>query len=81
MRALAVEPALTSHQRFAQLSRYLPVLPVFGKGDTRFQPVYVGDIGRLVEILTRSKPVNDAEGRIIDAAGPDGEFSYSTLIG
>jgi NADH dehydrogenase len=56
--------------RFAQLSRYLPVLPVFGKGDTRFQPVFVGDIGRLVEILTRNA-VNDADGRIIEAAGPD----------
>ena len=40
-------------QRFAQLSCYLPVLPVFGKGDTLFQPVYVGDVGRLVEILTK----------------------------
>ncbi|KAF8481813.1 NAD-P-binding protein [Russula ochroleuca] len=57
--------------RFAQLSRYLPVLPVFGKGDTRFQPVYVGDVGRLVEILTRKNAVNDADGKIIEAGGPD----------
>jgi uncharacterized protein YbjT (DUF2867 family) len=63
---------LISHQRFAQLSRYLPVLPVFGKGDTRFQPVYVGDVGRLVEILTRKNAVNDADGKIIEAGGPDG---------
>jgi len=59
--------------RFAQLSRYLPVLPVFGKGDTRFQPVYVGDIGLIVEILTRHGPraVKAADGKIIEAAGPD----------
>jgi len=70
-----VEPTLTSHQRFAQLSRYLPVLPVFGKGDTRFQPVFVGDIGRLVDILTRNGTVNVAEGKIIEAVGPDGKFT------
>jgi uncharacterized protein YbjT (DUF2867 family) len=74
-----VEFALTSHQRFAQLSRYLPVLPVFGKGDTRFQPVYVGDIGLLVEILTRNSPVKVADGKIIEAAGPDGKFTLAQL--
>ncbi|KAI9507808.1 NAD-P-binding protein [Russula earlei] len=59
--------------RFAQLSRYLPVLPVFGKGATRFQPVYVGDIGRLVEILTRDdlNPSTDVRGKVIEATGPD----------
>jgi uncharacterized protein YbjT (DUF2867 family) len=53
------------------------VLPVFGKGDTRFQPVYVGDIGLLAEILTRngSKKVANADGKIIEAAGPDGKFT------
>jgi len=63
-------------QRFAQLARYLPVLPVFGKGETRFQPVYAGDIGRLVEILTRRNVYGstDYKGKIIEAAGPDSEF-------
>ena len=55
------------------------MLPVFGKGDTRFQPVYVGDIGRLVEILTRNA-INDADGRIIEAAGPDSKSSHSALM-
>ena len=76
---MLVELALTSHQRFAQLSRYLPILPVFGKGDTRFQPVYVGDIGLLVEILTRNCPVKIADGKIIEAAGPDGKFTLAQL--
>ncbi|KAH9965124.1 NAD-P-binding protein [Lactifluus volemus] len=61
--------------RFAQLSRYLPVLPVFGDGGTRFQPVYVGDVGQLVEILTRDNSDltgNVAtDGRIIEAVGPE----------
>jgi NADH dehydrogenase len=73
---------LTSQQRFAQLSRYLPVLPVFGKGDTRFQPVYAGDIGRLVDILTRDNviPITDCKGKIIEAVGPEGEFSHSAQV-
>ena len=58
---------------------YLPVLPVFGKGDTRFQPVYVGDIGLLVEILTRNSTVKVADGKIIEAAGPDGKFILAQL--
>ncbi|KAI0257006.1 NAD-P-binding protein [Lactifluus subvellereus] len=61
--------------RFAELSRYLPVLPVFGNGATRFQPVYVGDVGRLVEILTRDNSESDlgvgTDGKIIEAGGPD----------
>ena len=55
------------------------MLPVFGKGDTRFQPVYVGDIGLLVEILTRKSPVKVANGKIIEAAGPDGKFTLAQL--
>jgi len=55
------------------------VLPVFGKGDTRFQPVYAGDIGLLVEILTRNSPVKVADGKIIEAAGPDGKFTFAQL--
>jgi NADH dehydrogenase len=51
------------------------VLPVFGKGDTRFQPVYVGDIGLLVEVLTRNRSVKVADGKVIEAAGPDGKIA------
>jgi hypothetical protein len=57
------------------------VLPVFGKGDTRFQPEYVRDIGLLVEILTRNGTVKVADGSIIEAGGPDGKFTFAQLIG
>ena len=33
---------------FAELSRYMPALPLIGGGKTRFQPVYVGDIADAV---------------------------------
>jgi NADH dehydrogenase len=34
--------------RFASLARFTPVMPLFGGGKTRFQPVYVGDVARSV---------------------------------
>src|ERR1700757_5300820 len=30
--------------RFAAMAMFFPVLPLIGGGDTRFQPVYVGDV-------------------------------------
>lgn len=66
---------LTGTQRFATLSKVLPFLPVFDGGKTKFQPVYVGDIARLVEIISRNDPkVRKAvDGHIIEAGGPEGE--------
>lgn len=57
------------------------MLPVFGTGETRFQPVYAGDIGNLVEILTRPNVnrTTDSKGKIIEAAGPDSEFPFVSL--
>jgi uncharacterized protein YbjT (DUF2867 family) len=74
---LGLEHVLTllCWQRFAQLSRFLPVLPVFGDGGTRFQPVYVGDVGQLVEILTRdNSDRTGTDSKIIEAVGPESEF-------
>lgn len=34
--------------RFATMARFTPVLPLFGGGKTRFQPVFVGDVARAV---------------------------------
>lgn len=61
-------------QRFAKLSRVLPFMPVFAGGQALFQPVYVGDIARLVELLSRGDPnINsNMKGKIIEAGGPDG---------
>lgn len=61
-------------QRFATLSRFLPVMPVFGGGKSKFQPVYVGDLARLITLCSHSpKPevANEVEGAIIEAGGPD----------
>lgn len=34
--------------RFASLARFAPVLPLVGGGETRFQPVFVGDVAQAV---------------------------------
>ncbi|MDX1485181.1 MAG: complex I NDUFA9 subunit family protein [Alphaproteobacteria bacterium] len=53
--------------RFADLARWSPVLPLFGGGTNRFQPVYVGDMAAAVYAgLTR----DDAIGRLFQLGGP-----------
>jgi uncharacterized protein YbjT (DUF2867 family) len=34
--------------RFASLARFVPFLPLFGGGKTRFQPIYAGDVAQAV---------------------------------
>jgi NADH dehydrogenase len=34
--------------RFASLARLMPVLPLIGGGETKMQPVYVGDVARAI---------------------------------
>lgn len=53
--------------RFANMARYSPVLPLIGGGGTRFQPVYVGDVA---EALARAVDGNVEGGRIYELGGP-----------
>jgi len=52
--------------RFAGLSRVLPFMPVIA-GDTRFQPVYVGDVA---DAVLAAAVRDDAPGRTYELAGP-----------
>ncbi|PPD14379.1 MAG: complex I NDUFA9 subunit family protein [Methylobacterium sp.] len=45
--------------RFAEMARFLPFLPLIGGGETKFQPVYVGDVA-------------EAIARVLDGAGKPG---------
>lgn len=67
--------------RFSKLSKFLPFLPVFGGGTSRFQPVYVGDLARAVEVLSRNDPeVNRlVAGKYVEAGGPD-VFTYREIM-
>ena len=54
--------------RFADMARYSPALPLIGGGETRFQPVYVGDVA---EAIARSVDGRVAGGRIFELGGPE----------
>lgn len=45
-----------------------PVIPLFGKGDTRLQPVFVDDVARAVG---RALQASDAPGRVYELGGSD----------
>ncbi|AZO26395.1 MULTISPECIES: complex I NDUFA9 subunit family protein [Mesorhizobium] len=53
--------------RFANMARYSPVLPLIGGGQTKFQPVYVGDVA---EAIARSVDGNVKGGQIYELGGP-----------
>lgn len=54
--------------RFASLARMLPVLPVIGGGETKFQPVFVGDVA---EAVARAVDGAAAAGTIYELGGPE----------
>lgn len=53
--------------KFAWLATYLHVLPLIGKGVTRFQPVYVGDVARVIVEAIRQP--ERAQGRVFELGG------------
>ncbi|AZO49436.1 MAG: NAD-dependent epimerase/dehydratase family protein [Mesorhizobium sp.] len=53
--------------RFANMARLSPVLPLLGGGQTKFQPVYVGDVA---EAIARSVDGKVEGGRIYELGGP-----------
>lgn len=53
--------------RFANMARYSPALPLIGGGQTKFQPVFVGDVA---EAIARSVDGKVAGGKIYELGGP-----------
>jgi uncharacterized protein YbjT (DUF2867 family) len=53
--------------QFATLARYLPALPLIGGGETKFQPVFVGDVAEAVAsaLAGKAKP-----GTVYELGGP-----------
>lgn len=62
--------------RFGALARFVPALPLFGGGKTRFQPVFAGDVGKAVlAAFERS----DARGQTYELGGP-GVYTFEELM-
>jgi uncharacterized protein YbjT (DUF2867 family) len=53
--------------RFAAMASQAPALPLIGGGETRFQPVYVGDVA---EAIARGVMQTAAAGRTFELGGP-----------
>lgn len=54
--------------RFAALARMSPVLPLVGGGETKFQPVFVGDVARAIVEAVEGKTVT---GAAYELGGPE----------
>lgn len=74
--AIILRPAVMFGQdddffnKFAELSRFMPFLPLIGGGKTRFQPVYVGDVADVV-IECIFDTSGNLQGKTYQLGGPD----------
>lgn len=53
--------------KFAKMAQIAPVLPLIGGGQTKFQPVYVGDVA---EAVARAAIRTEADGQTYELGGP-----------
>ncbi len=56
------------YNKFAELARWTPVLPLIGGGHTKFQPVYVGDVA---EAIAKAVDGKVEGGKIYELGGPE----------
>jgi uncharacterized protein YbjT (DUF2867 family) len=54
--------------RFAGMARFLPFLPLIGGGETKFQPVFAGDVA---EAVARIVDAGEADGKTYELGGPE----------
>ncbi|MGB8818459.1 MAG: complex I NDUFA9 subunit family protein [Rhizobiaceae bacterium] len=54
--------------KFADMARFSPALPLIGGGETKFQPVYVGDVA---EAIARCVDGSVAGGKVYELGGPE----------
>jgi NADH dehydrogenase len=74
--SIVIGPEDGFFNRFAALARLLPALPLIGGGETRFQPVYVGDVAQaVIAALER----DDCRGRTYELGGPH-TYTFAELM-
>ena len=62
--------------RFADMARFSPFLPLIGGGETRFAPVFAGDVG---EAVARLIDAGEATGETYELGGPE-VFTFRQLM-
>jgi uncharacterized protein YbjT (DUF2867 family) len=62
--------------KFAALARFLPALPLVGGGNTRFQPVFAGDVA---QAIAKAADGETKPGTIYELGGPE-VFTFKELM-
>jgi uncharacterized protein YbjT (DUF2867 family) len=62
--------------QLAALSRVMPVLPLFGTGDVKLQPVYVVNVA---EAVAKALATEAAKGKTYELGGPRA-YTYKALL-
>ena len=74
--SIVIGPEDSFFNRFAEMARWLPALPLIGGGKTLFQPVYVGDVADAI-FAGLQRP--DAAGQTYELGGPQ-VYSFAELM-
>jgi uncharacterized protein YbjT (DUF2867 family) len=74
--SIVIGPEDSFFNRFAEMARWLPALPLIGGGRTLFQPVYVGDVADAI-VAGLQRP--DAAGQTFELGGPQ-VYSFAELM-
>ena len=80
--AVIVRPSIVFGQgdgffsRFARMAQFAPALPLFGGGENRFQPIYVGD---LAQAIANALETPAARGETFELGGPE-IYSFKELM-
>jgi NADH dehydrogenase len=74
--SIVIGPEDRFFNRFAEMARWLPALPLIGGGKTRFQPVYVGDVADAI-VAGLQRP--DTAGQTYELGGPQ-VYSFAELM-
>lgn len=74
--SLIFGPEDSFFNRFADMAKFAPALPLIGGGKTKFQPVYVGDVA---EAVANALERVDVQGRTFELGGPR-VYSFKELM-
>ena len=62
--------------QFASLSQFLPFLPLIGGGQTKFQPIYVGDVAKAIATILEAEEIDN---KIYELGGAE-IFTFQQLM-
>jgi NADH dehydrogenase len=74
--SIIIGPEDSFFNRFAEMARWLPALPLIGGGKTLFQPVYVGDVA---DAIVAGLQRQGAAGQTYELGGPQ-IYSFAQLM-